>query len=446
MTLLELSPLHPAETPRLDRSVWPLTTHVDELGRLGVGGVALAEVADEFGTPTYVLDETDFKERIRRYRAALPGVDVVYAGKSLLTTTVAHWVALEGIGLNVCSGGELAVALAGGVDPPRIIMGGNAKTPDELRDAATIGVGRIVVDSPTEAALLAGWVRHRQHVLVRATPEIDIAGHAACVVERVLDDPCLHLVGLRCDDGSQVSDAGLYGRTIARMIAAMAQVRDTHGVVLTELNIDGGHAVPYVRGDRALDLGQLAGVIKAALDAACTAHRFPRPTVVVEPGRAISARAGVTLYRVLAVQSQPGGRTFVVVDGGIGDSPRVGRSDTKYTAVLANRSSATPTKPVTVVGRHCEAGDHIAREVDLPTDIHPGDLLAVACTGAYHHSMASNYNAVPRPALVGVRDCQARALVRRETIMDLLLRDRGWSDQPAADPTPPSVLMTGSDH
>src|SRR5271157_2179488 len=258
MTLLELLPsLHQAATPRLDRSIWPLTTHVDE-GRLCVGGVALTEVADEFRTPTYVVDEEDFRQRIRRYRATLPGIEVVYAGKSLLTTAVAHWVAEEGIGLDVCSGGELAIALAGGVDPSRIIMHGNAKTPDELRDAATIGVGRIVVDSPIEIAFLAGRVRRRQQVLLRVIPGIDIHGHPA-------------------------------------VTTGVAEVRDTHGVVLSELNIGGGHGVPYVCGDRALNLDELANVIDTALTTACAAHRFPRPTVVIEPGRAISARAGVTL-------------------------------------------------------------------------------------------------------------------------------------------------------
>jgi diaminopimelate decarboxylase len=452
MTLLELLPsLHQAATPRLDRSIWPLTTHVDE-GRLCIGAVPLTEVADEFRTPTYVLDEADFRQRIRRYRATLPGVEVVYAGKSLLTTAVAHWVAEEGIGMDVCSGGELATALAGGVDPSRIIMHGNAKTPDELHDAATIGVGRIVVDSPIEIAFLAGRVRRRQPVLIRVIPDVDINGHpavttgvadqkfgftladghAVAAVKRVLDQPWLDLVGLHCHIGSQVTDAALYGRAIRRMIAAMAEVRDTHGVVLPELNIGGGHGVPYVCGDSGLNLDEFAHIVDTALDTACAAHDFPRPRLVIEPGRAISARAGVTLYRVLTVKSQPGGRTFVAVDGGMSDNPRVALYGAKYTVVLANRHPATPTKPVTVVGRHCEAGDEIARDVELPTDVHPGDLLAVACTGAYHHSMASNYNTVGRPPLVAVDGGRTRELVRRETVADLLSRDCGWSDSHSA--------------
>ena len=455
MTLFELLPSpHHAAPLWLDRAVWPLSTQVDEDGQLCVGGVALAEVANTFRTPTYVIDEADFRQRIRNYRTMLPALKVVYAGKSLLTVAVARWVAEEGVGLDVCSGGELGIALAGGVDPSQIIVHGYAKTLDELRDAATVGVGRIVVDSPIEIALLAGWVRRRQQVLIRVIPEIDIHGHpamttgvagqkfgftlaegqAAAAVKRVLNQPLLDLVGLHCHIGSQVSDAGLYGEAIKRMIAAMADVRDSYGVVLTELNIGGGHAVPYVSGDRGLNLDDFAAVIEQALQAACTAHQFPRPTVVIEPGRAISARSGVTLYRVLTVKSQPGGRTFVAVDGGMSDNPRVGLYGAKYTVVSANRHHATPSKLVTVVGRHCEPGDEIARDVDLPADIHPGDLLAVACTGAYHHSMASNYNTLGRPPVVAVNNGRMRELVRRETITDLLLRDRCWDSEPKAAP------------
>lgn len=445
MTLLEMLPsLRRAATPRIDRAIWPLTTSVDEVGRLCVGDVPLTEVAAEYRTPTYVLDEADFRYRMRRYRAALPGVDVVYAGKSLLTVAVARWVADEGLGLDVCSGGELATALAGGVDPARIIMHGNVKTPDELRDAATVEVGRIVADSPIEIAFLSGRVRRRQQVLVRVTPDIDIRGHRAVstgvidqkfgfalagghadrAVRRVLDQPWLDLVGLHCHVGSQVTDAALYGEAIRRMIAALAGIRASHGVTLSELNIGGGHGVPYVSGDPELDLDELAHVIDEAVDAACAAERFPRPRIVIEPGRAISARAGVTLYRVIAVKSQPGGRTFVAVDGGMSDNPRVALYDAKYTVVLANRHPLGPTQPMTVVGRHCECGDEIARDVLLPTDVHPGDLLAVACTGAYHHSMASSYNMIGRPPIVAVHGGRACELVRRETIADLLSRDR----------------------
>jgi len=446
VTLLDILPsLGQAAPPRFDPAIWPITTHPDEEGRLCVGGVPLADIADEFHTPAYVIDENDFRHRARRYRKALRGIQVVYAGKSLLTTAVARWTREEGLGVDVCSSGELAVALAGGVDPARIVMHGNAKSPDELREAARAGVGRIVLDSCVEIAYLAGVAQRRQPVLIRVTPDVDIHGHravttgisdqkfgftlggdhAADAARRVLAHPILDLVGLHCHIGSQVSDPALYGEAIRRMIAAMADIRARHGVILTELNIGGGHAIPYVPGDRELKLDELARVIEDALDEACAAEHFPRPRIVVEPGRAISGRAGVTLYRVCSVKTQSGGRTFVAVDGGMSDNPRVSLYGAQYAVALANRHPLGLKQRVTVAGRHCEAGDEIARDIELPADLRPGDLLAVACTGAYHHSMASNYNMVGRPSLVAVRNGRARALVRRETIADLLSRDCG---------------------
>ena len=449
MTLLDILPsIGHAAPRRFDSAIWPATTHSDDEGRLCVGDVPLVDIADEFHTPTYVIDETDFRCRARRYRRAARGIgnmEVVYAGKSLLTTAVARWAREEGLGIDVCSSGELAVALAGGVEPARIVVHGNAKSPDELRDAIRAGVGRIVLDSCVEIAYLAGLARRRQPVLIRVTPDIDIHGHravttgisdqkfgftlagdhAADAVKRVLAHPILDLVGLHCHIGSQVTDPALYGEAIRRMIAAMADIRAHHGIILTELNIGGGHAIPYVPGDRELDLDELARVIEDALDEACAAEHFPRPTIVVEPGRAISGRAGVTLYRVCSVKTQPGGRTFVAVDGGMSDNPRVSLYGSQYTVTLANRHPLGAKQRVTVAGRHCEAGDEIARDIELPADLHAGDLLAVACTGAYHHSMASNYNMVGRPPLVAVKDGRARTLVRRETIADLLSRDCG---------------------
>ncbi|MGO9925508.1 MAG: diaminopimelate decarboxylase [Mycobacterium sp.] len=446
MTLLEILPsLGQAAPRRFDPAIWPVTTHSDEEGRLCIGGVPLADIADEFHTPAYVIDETDFRHRARRYRKSLRGVEVVYAGKSLLTTAVARWAREEGLGVDVCSAGELAVALAGGVDPARIIMHGNAKSPDELRDAVRAGVGHIVLDSNIEIAYLAGLARRRQQVLIRVTPEVDIHGHravttgisdqkfgftldggqAADAAKRVLAHPILDLVGLHCHIGSQVTDATLYGEAMHRMIAAMADIRAQHGIILTELNIGGGHGIPYVPGDRELNIDELAGVIEESLDEACAIEHFPRPRIVVEPGRAISGRAGVTLYRVCSVKTRPGGRTFVAVDGGMSDNPRVSLYGAQYTIALANRHPLGGKRRVTLAGRHCEAGDEIARDIELPADVHPGDLLAVACTGAYHHSMASNYNMVGRPPVVAVKDGRARELVRRETIADLMSRDCG---------------------
>jgi diaminopimelate decarboxylase len=443
-----LPSLRSVSPDRFDRTVWPSTSAVDSAGRLCVGGVPMTEVADEFGTPSYVIDEADFRGRIRHYRSALPGVHVVYAGKSLLTTTVARWVAEEGLGLDVCSAGELAIALAAGVDPSRIVLHGNAKTLDELRDAATVGVGRIVVDSLTEISHLACLVRRPQRVLLRVTPDIDIHGHRAVntgvadqkfgftldddrfgeAVTRISRHRLLKLVGLHCHLGSQITDATLYGEAIGRLVPAMAEIRARNGLTLGELNVGGGHGVPYLAGEPELDLHVLSATISDALDRSCAIEAFPRPNIVVEPGRAISARAGITVYRVQTLKTRPGGRTFVAVDGGMSDNPRVALYGAKYSVALANRHSPEPVRPVTVVGRHCEAGDELARDVLLPADLHPGDLLAFACTGAYNHSMASTYNTVCRPPVVAVHHGDVREVVRRETVADLLSRDRGAPD------------------
>jgi diaminopimelate decarboxylase len=436
VTLFEILPsLRRAAIPRVDRAIWPLTTHIDELGRLCVGGLPVTDVADQFRTPTYVIDEADFHYRIHRYRRALPNARILYPGKALLTTAVARWVTDEQLGLDISSDGELASALAGGVNPKRIVMHGNGRTPDELRRAAAVGVGRIILDSPVEASFLAGGVRRAQSVLVRVTPDIDVDEHT---VERILDQPLLYLVGLRCHIGSQITDAMRYGEVIRKLIGVMADLRAGHGIVLTELIVGGEHAVPYVTGDPELDLGALAEAIDGALEQACAAARFPRPAIMIEPGRAISARAGVTLYRVLSVKSQSGERTVVSVDGGMSDNPRLAPYNGRHSVVLANRHPLAPTRPMTVVGRHCESSDEIARDVPLPIDIHPGDLLAVACTGAYHHSMSSTYNMVGRPPLVAVKDGRTRELVRRETIADLLSRDRGWAE-PSGSTAHPSL-------
>ena len=446
MTLLDILPsLRAAMAPRLDPALWPVTTDHDERGRIRVGGVALDDIADQYGTPTYVLDEDDVRHRCRAYRTAFPESEIAYAAKALTTRAVADWVTSEGLSLDVCSEGELAIARSAGVDPSRIILHGNAKTATELRTAVGVGVGRIVADSHNEIRLLASLARRRQRVLVRATPDIDIPGHPAvttgvddqkfgfpingghldAAVRLVLEQPSLELVGLHCHLGSQITDVELFASAVERMIGRMEQIRRDHGVILTNLNLGGGHAVPYLPGDPQIDLTRLAGVLDDALDEACARNRFPRPDITLEPGRGIVARAGVTLYRVVSIKTGSGGRTFVAVDGGMSDNPRVALYGARYDVAVANRHPTGAHMPVTVVGRHCEAGDVLARDVSLPCDLHPGDVLAVPCTGAYHHCLASTYNSVGSPPMVAVRGGSARELIRRETAADLLSRDVG---------------------
>lgn len=441
MTQFELLPWLPhGLSPHLDRAIWPLSASVDDLGRLCVGGVPVTEIAADYGTPAYVVDELDFRARIRAYRVALPGVDLVYAGKALLSSAVADWADTEGAGLNVCSPGELATVLTAGVTPSQIVLHGNAMTGGELHDAVDAGVGRIVVDSPNTIALLAAQVRRRQNVLIRVIPEIEATGRhegglgftladgrAARAVKRILAQPWLNLVGLHCHLGSRITDARRYTSAIRQLVALMAEVRERHGVVLSQLDLGGGHGVPYLSGDPELSPQALARVVDSTLRSACADHGYPRPQIVIEPGRAIAARAGITLYRVVDVKHRPGGRGFVVVDGGMVDNPHEGLRGVKYTAALANRHVPTTTAPVAIVGRQCEAGEEIARDVELPIDIQSGDLLVLACTGAYHYSMGSACNLVGRPPLIAVAGGRARPLVRRETVADLLARDCDWS-------------------
>ncbi|MEU7768231.1 diaminopimelate decarboxylase [Nocardia sp. NPDC049190] len=446
MTLLDIFPsLRSGMPPRLDSAVWPRDTHYDGDGRITLGGVALADIADQYGTATYVLDEEEVRSRCRAYHKAFPEAEIIYAGKALMIRAVAEWVTQEGLSVDVCSAGELTIALAAGVDPARIVLHGNGKSFDELQAAVRSGVGRVVVDSLTEITLLSALATTPQRVLLRLSPGIDVHGHpavrtgvldqkfgfpigsamAAEAIDRIMRQPNLTLIGFHCHLGSQIYDPDHYGEAVRRMVGEMARVREDHGVIVTELDLGGGHAVAYRSGDAEMNLPELADVIEDALDAACARHHFPRPSIALEPGRAIVARAGVTLYRVLSIKHIEGGRTYVTVDGGMSDNPRVALYGAGYEVVVANRHPCGPHMTATVAGRYCEAGDILATDVQLPADLRPGEVLAVPCTGAYHHSLASSYNSVGRPPIIAVRRGRTRELVRRETTADLLARDIG---------------------
>ena len=437
-----------AERDGLAPGLWPRTAHALAGGALSVGGVSLSQIAAYYGTPAYVVDEADVRHRCRAYRQAFPEADVVYAGKAFLCRAMARWIDEECLGLDVCSEGELSVAQSVGFPAGRIVLHGNAKTPGDLRAALDYGVGRIVVDSAGEIARIAALAgpgeRPPQRVLVRVTPGVDAHAHpavatgvedqkfgfslgsgaAADAVRRVLAQPELRLAGLHCHLGSQITEPDAYEVAARRLAALMAAVHAEHGVALGELNLGGGHGVPYLEDDPAFDLTAFGSRIRAVVRDACESLRLPVPRLTVEPGRAIISRAMITLYRVVSVKHGPGQRTFVAVDGGMSDNPRPALYGARYT-VRAMRRPATPAQLATVVGRHCEAGDVVAPDVALPAGTRAGDLLAVAGTGAYNHSMASNYNMVGRPPVIAVRDGAARLLVRRETASDMRGRDVG---------------------
>jgi len=407
-------------------------------------------------------------KRCRGYREAFGDAEIAYAGKAFLCRAMVRWVDEEGLSLDVCSEGELAVASSAGFPADRILLHGNAKTPGDLRAAMAYGVARIVLDSAGEIARIAAlaqpptpppthplarppvhppaWppTRPRQRVLIRVTPGVDAHAHpavatgvedqkfgfslstgaAADAVRRILAQPELELAGLHCHLGSQITRPEAFEAAARRLADLMAAVHAEHGVTLPELNLGGGHGVPYTEDDQDFDLAGFATRIRAAVRGACASLRLPAPRITVEPGRAIISRAMVTLYRVVSVKHIAGRRTFVAVDGGMSDNPRPALYGARYSVRAVSRA-ADSVQLTTVVGRHCEAGDILAADVALPTGTRPGDLLAVACTGAYHHSMASSYNMVGRPPVVAVRDGAARLLGRRETAADMRQRDVG---------------------
>ncbi|GAA5062779.1 diaminopimelate decarboxylase [Streptomyces similanensis] len=426
--------------------LWPASATEPRPGALAVGGVPLAEIADRFATPVYVLDEAEVRDRCRTYRDAFPDAEILYAAKAFLCRAMIHWMNEEGLGLDVCSAGELELAVTTGFPAERIVLHGNAKSPRDLESALRLGVGRIVIDSPSEIARLAAAVGPRGHqkVMVRVVPGISAGGHekirtgtedqkfgisvrdgyAQHAIARILDQPQLELTGLHCHLGSQITGVKPYLTAVRRVVGLMACLHAQHGLVLPELDLGGGHGIAYRPGDKALDLTSLARKVRAGLTEACSAAGLPVPRLIIEPGRAIAGPAGIALYRVLAVK-RTGARTYVAVDGGMSDNPRPALYGVRYAPRLIGRRTTAQPALATVVGRHCEAGDVLAADVELPADVRPGDLLAVPVAGAYHLSMASGYNLVGRPPVVAVRDGRARLLVRRESLDDIRSRDVG---------------------
>ncbi len=442
----------PADANALGPLVWSSTTSKGDDGVLRVGGVGLRDLAVEHGTPAYVLDEADFRSRARAFREAFAGYEVFYAGKAFLCTAVARWVAEEGLSLDVCTGGELAVALRAGTDPARIGFHGNNKSVAELRRALEVGVGRIVVDSFDEIdrlAALADQTGRTVPVMVRVTAGVEAhtheyiatahedqkfgfsinAGDAFEAVRRVSSAPGFRLLGLHSHIGSQIFDTSGFEVAARRVLALHARVSRELGVTMPELDLGGGFGIAYTVQDDPSDPARLAAELTAIVEQECGALGVPLPRLSIEPGRAIVGPSVCTLYEVGTVKvvelDAGAARLYVSVDGGMSDNIRTALYDADYSATLASRRSDTQPVLARVVGKHCEAGDIVVKDVFLPGDVAPGDLVAVPGTGAYCRSMASNYNHVPRPPVVAVRDGRTRVVVRRETEEDLLGTDVG---------------------
>jgi diaminopimelate decarboxylase len=442
----------PGDVNDLVPLLWSATARKTPHGSLEVGGVDLPDLVAEHGSPAYVLDEADFRARAQGFRAAFEGYDVYYAGKAFLCTTVARWAAEEGLSLDVCSAGELAVALRAGFDPARIGYHGNNKTVAELRRALEAGVGRVVVDSFREIDRLAGLAAETgltARVMVRVTAGVEAhtheyiatahedqkfgfsisSGDALDAVRRVREAAGLELLGLHSHIGSQIFDTSGFEVAARRVLALHARACEELGVTLPELDLGGGFGIAYTTQDDPAEPARLAAELTGIVEHECRALGVPVPRLSVEPGRAVVGPAMCTVYEVGTVKvvdlDAGARRTYVSVDGGMSDNIRTALYDADYSCTLASRRSDAPPVLARVVGKHCEAGDIVVKDEFVPGDVAPGDLLAVPGTGAYCRSMASNYNHALRPPVVAVRDGVATVLLRRETEEDLLRTDVG---------------------
>ena len=441
-----------ADVLTLAPKVWPRNLIRDGDGVVSIAGVTVTDLAAEYGTPLFVIDEDDFRSRCREIAAAFGGGhNVHYAGKAFLCSEIARWVDQEGLSLDVASGGELAVALHAGFPAERIAFHGNNKSVDELTTAVKAGVGHIVLDSTTEIERLdtiAGEAGVVQDVLLRVTVGVEAhthefiatahedqkfglslaSGAAMTGVRRVFATDHLRLVGLHSHIGSQIFDVAGFELAAHRVIRLLRDVIAEFGVDKTTqiatVDLGGGLGIPYLPQDNPPPIEELAGKLAEIVRKESADVGLPAPRLVVEPGRAIAGPGTVTLYAVGTVKDVALGsgtsRRYVSVDGGMSDNIRPALYGSEYDVRLVSRTSDAAPTLARIVGKHCESGDIIVRDTWVSDDVEPGDLLAVAATGAYCYSMSSRYNLIGRPAVVAVRDGRARLILRRETVDDLL--------------------------
>ncbi|MDR1823904.1 MAG: diaminopimelate decarboxylase [Bifidobacteriaceae bacterium] len=453
--------LVPDDVNDLLQPLWPVTAYKDADGVLQVGGLPVTEIAAQVGTPAYVIDEADFRGRatimLGEFQEAfaappLAGADVYYAAKALITLGIARWLVEDGLRVDVASGGELAILVRAGMPGERIALHGNNKADRDIETALQAGVGRIMIDSLPEinqVAGIAGRLGVKAKVMLRCSIGVEAHTHEYIAtshedqkfglsvadgagleaVRRVLARPELELLGVHSHIGSQIFDTNAFALAIHRLVALTATIAHEYGHACPELGLGGGFGVAYTTGHDPLTPRQTAQGMAAAVAKECQAVGIAAPRVSVEPGRAIAAPAGITLYTVGVTKevSLGGGfqRLYIAVDGGMSDNIRTALYGADYSATLASRRSEAPPRLARIVGQHCESGDIVVKDEYMPADITAGDLVAVPVTGAYCRSMSSNYNAALRPPVVAVKDGAIRTLVRRETLEDLLATDLG---------------------
>lgn len=421
-------------------------------GEFVVAGVSATKIAAEFQTPVFVIDEADFFERAKTFKDSLESAageksgHCYYAGKAFLCKEIARWVERAGLALDVCTGGELEVAIAANFPPERMEFHGNNKSVAEIRRAIEVGVSLIVVDSEIElerVASIATEMKRVQKILIRITPGVEAhthdyiatahedvkfglsiaSGASMKVMQKALTLPSIELRGVHFHIGSQITSDEGFTLAISRTIEFLAHFTRESGKAIAEFDIGGGYAISYVESDEALDPKTIISALVRAIRDESERVGIEMPTVSIEPGRAIIGPTTATIYEVgtvKLVELDSGSRNYISVDGGMSDNIRTSLYDAEYSVALANRISTESAISSRVVGKHCESGDIVVRECDLPSDVRPGDLLVTPATGAYGRSMASNYNHVPRPPVIAIRDGKARVIVRRETYQDLL--------------------------
>ncbi|MEX2246786.1 MAG: diaminopimelate decarboxylase [Dehalococcoidia bacterium] len=429
-------------------SIFPRTTTVRD-GRMSAGGRDLAELTREFGSPLYVFDEAELRATCREYLSAFTSrysaTEVVYASKAYLSRWMAALAGEEGLGIDVVAGGELAVVLAAGFPAGRCSFHGNNKGELELREALDAGIGRVIVDNFHELALLDRVARSMgtvQPILLRLSPGVDphthaktttgtvdnkfgipiVTGDAERAVVEAMRLEGVELVGLHCHLGSPIFETEPFVLANDVMLGFAAEMRAKHGFVMREYSPGGGFAAQYVRERPAPAVEVYADAVISSFLAGCEEHGLPLPRLFVEPGRSLVARAGVALYTVGARKDVPGLRSWISVDGGMADNIRPAIYDATYEAVVVNRAEDDPVETVTIAGKYCESGDLLVKDARLPRT-EPGDVIALPASGAYCIAMGSNYNMALKPAVVVVKDGQAKLIRRRETYADLLVTD-----------------------
>lgn len=423
---------------------------VNSQGHLTIGGMDTVELAREFGTPAYILDENVIRENMRTYISAAQksfgmGALPLFASKSLCCREIYRIAAEEGMGIDCVSGGELYTAKSAGFPADRIYFHGNNKTDRDISDAMDMGVGKIVVDNTDELYAVSHEACRRgikQGILLRITPGIDPHTHRAVstgsvdskfgsaietgqamdIVKKAIACEGIELFGLHCHIGSQIFDIYPFSDAADIMVRFIADIKRECNFTVRELNLGGGLGVRYTENDPHIDYAQAIADIAKVVTGFCQQNGIEMPEVRLEPGRSIVAAAGLTLYTVGAVKEIPGFKNYISVDGGMPDNPRYALYQSRYTALIANRADMPRDYRATLAGRCCESGDLLGEDMDIQR-AERGDILAVLVTGAYNYSMASNYNRIPRPPVILVKDGKARVAVRRETYDDLLSCD-----------------------